>query len=70
MSGLSWPPPNSTILAHHHPYSLRRGLQARREVGHLAGHHELIGGARCRDGLARGHTDGQAALRTRLRRRH
>ena len=47
------------LLAHHHSYSLRRGLQARREVGHLAGHHELVGGARRRDGLARGHADPQ-----------
>jgi hypothetical protein len=47
------------LLAHHHSSSLRRGLQARREIGHLAGHHELVGGARRRDGLARGHADAQ-----------
>ena len=47
------------LLAHHHPGAVACGLQASGEVGHLAGHHELVGGARGRDGLARGHADAQ-----------
>ena len=50
------------LLAHHH--ARRRGLQARGEIGHLPGHHELVDGAGRRDRLARGHADAQVEPHT------